>query len=337
MIYFYLSNISHLHHYFRCAEFNDTCAVSISKPVIDFFERQNIQCIRPQTLEKQKSTLSKVVIRELVAILSEKVNSGDKFVFTERLIDYGGLLLAKELAVNNVVPTEYWENANVTEGYVGVSLLGSGLRVVARILKYSIKYGILFRNYRAHDNEYIGVSREKLQSWGVLCERLSAGSPNYIFDYGAKWRIKANSYDGQRYQIFAIGNSIIDESGFYQARVRKVILDNIIESFPSIRIKYAPASIFTDEYPIGLQVDHKLLIEELIPSISVLISDYSTSLLVASKMGVQAVSILDMVEVTDHERHKFWKKYLIAGCGIKPILFPKNMIELLKICQSYKQ
>ena len=337
MIYFYLSNVSHLHHYFRCAELSDICAVSFSKPVLDFFERQNIQCIRPIALEKRKSTPSKVVIRELVDILSKKVKSGDKFIFTERLIDYGGLFLAKELAVKKVVRTEYWENTNVTEGYVGVIVLGLGFRVVARAVKYSIKYGILFRGYRAHDNEYLGVSREKLRSWGVRCERLSADSPNYIFDYGAKWRIKPISCSGQRYQLFAIGYSIIDESGFYPARERKVILDSIISSFPSIKIKYPPASVFTSEYPVALQVDHKLLIEELIPSISVLISDYSISLLVASKMGVQAVSILDMVEVTDCERHKFWKQYLKAYCGIKPILFPKNMIELLKICQSYKQ
>ena len=68
MIYFYLSNISHLHHYFRCAEFNDTCAVSISKPVIDFFERQNIQCIRPTKLEMRANTPNKSVIGDLVAI-----------------------------------------------------------------------------------------------------------------------------------------------------------------------------------------------------------------------------------------------------------------------------
>jgi hypothetical protein len=336
MIYFYLSNISHLHHYFRCAEFNDTCAVSISKPVIDFFERQNIQCIRTIELEMRASTPNKIVINDLIAILSKKVKSDDKFVFTERLMDYGGLLLAKELAMKKVVPTEYWENLNVTEGYVGVSLLGSGLRVFARTLKYSLKYGILFRSYRAHDNEYLGVSREKLQRWGVRCERLSAGSPNFIFDYSAKWRIKANSDSGHRYQLFAIGYSIIDESGFYPPQERKVILERIIENFPSLKIKYPPASVFTSEYPKNLQVDHKLLIEELLPSISLLISDYSTSLLVASKMGVQAVSILDMVEVTDSVRHKFWKQYLEAGCGVKPILFPKNMNELLKICNLYK-
>ena len=69
--------------------------------------------------------------------------------------------------------------------------------------------------------------------------------------------------------------------------------------------------------------------------INLLISDYSTSLIVGSLMNVQTVSIIDMVEITDYERYKFWKKYLNMGSKQKETLFPKNIFELISICKYY--
>lgn len=334
MVYFYLSNVSHLHHYFRCAELYDVRAVSYSRKVKEFFERQQIPCIHPPEEKLTDKLIAKRDVVEFAKTLSAIISPEDCFVITERLIDYGSIALVKYLVKKNGIKVECWENHSVTQGYQSIGFARLDLRTILRIIKYFIKYGVLFENFYAHDNNYLGVSRGALLKWGVSCKVLDRGDPLYIFDYSAKWRIKNFSDDLHKFVLFAVGYSINDESGFYASTERKTIVDCLIKNVRNVRLKYPPASESNGEYSSDIQINKEYLIEELFPNVDILVSDYSTCLITASMMGVQAVSIIDMVEITNPDRHAFWKNYLTKWNVKKEILFPKDVGELMAICNA---
>jgi len=263
-----------------------------------------------------------------VASLLEK---NDSFIFIDRLIDYPGLFIAKQLSKKNK-KVSYWENCNVTDSYQPLKFYNQSIIKFIKQIIISYQFKIFFKYFISHDNEYLGVSKKKITSWGANIVELREGDVNYIFDYTGKWKAFKKPISKEKIVVFALGHSIVDETGFYNSAERKNILDYLINQIDGLKIKYAPASLFNDEYPSNIQLNKKFLLEELSPNLKLVISDYSTSLVACSRLGIKAVSIIDMVNITDQKRYRFWKMYLLNGNKKNPVLFPRNLDELTKLC-----
>ena len=328
MIFFYLSNVSHLHHYYRCCELYDTIAVTFSKIVTEFFIRQNLECISPKMDERGLKILNDLVKEVLIRGKSE-----DTFVFIERLIDFGGIYIAKKIASKQTMKVEYWNNKDVTNSYKLLRAKNFNPYQLLRVVKYFIKYGFILKYYRAHDSICLGVSLYDIKKWNIGIVNWESSNHPYLFSYKAKWKIRsANLLIENKIILWVVGYSILDESGFYAPSQRKSILDELLLRNNNIRIKYHPASHNQNEYPMRIQINKNYLLEELFPMIDILITDYSTALITASLNGVKTISIMDMVDINDVERYNFWKNYSIMGSEVNPILFPKNLADLIELC-----
>ena len=344
MIYFTVSNLSHIHHYLRFCELNkeEVTPFTLSEDVISFFKRHKVKTISQKSI-KINSTLSNWDLNKVAIYLNNKINFNDQFIFIERLMSNQILYIVKKIAKNkNVI---CYEDCFVTRSYKTVKLLEHSLRDILVIIKYLLVLGIRFKYFWSHDIKCLGVDTDKLSSWGIKINKQYISRNDYIFDHKAKWifkfkeksnKLRLKKQTNQLRIIFAIGTSIDEKSNFYDISLRRKLVNALINEFgDKLKIKYSPrAKKF--EFQGSRLINNKLMLEEICTNNDILISDYSTSLITCANAGLSTISILDMSEVIDKKLFKFWKQWLTKR-NFKYPLFPNTLERLIYYIRKHNR
>lgn len=336
MIFFTVSNLSHIHHYLRFCELNKEKVIpfTLSDEVINFFKRHKVKTVSQKTL-KINSVLGKNELNKIITYLERRININDQFIFLERLMSNEILYIVKKIANNkNVI---CYEDYFVTKGYKETKLLEHSIRNIILIIKYFLIFRIRLKCFWSHDQKCLGVDIAKLSSWGVKVNKQYIGRNDYFFDHKAKWifkfkeklnepRLKKRTNPSRI--IFVIGNSIDEECTFYDISLRRKLVNALINEFgDKLKIKYSPrAKKF--EFQGSRLINNKLMLEEICSNNDILISDYSTSLITCANIGLPTISILGMAEVIDEKLFKFWKQWLTKR-NYKYPLFPNTLERLI--------
>ena len=336
MIYFTVSNLSHIHHYLRFCELNkeEVIPFTLSEDVISFFKRHKVKTVSHKSI-KINSNLSNWDLNKVAIYLSNKIHFNDQFIFIDRLMNNQILYVVKKIAKHkNVI---CYEDYFVTRSYKAVKLLEYSLRDVLVIIKYLLVFGIRFKYFWSHDIKCLGVDTDKLSSWGAKINKQYINKINYIFDHKAKWIFKfKEKLDQTRLKkrtnqsriIFVIGYSIDEKSTFYDISLRRKLANALINEFSDkLKIKYSPrAKKF--EFQGSRLINNKLMLEEICYDGDILISDYSTSLITCANLGLPTISILAMAKVKNKKLFNFWMRWLTKH-DVKYPLFPNSMQELI--------
>lgn len=341
MIYFTVSNLSHIHHYLRFCEFNKKAEVipfTLSEDVVNFFIRHRIKVISPRNI-KIKSKLNKNNLNKIANYLNKKFDLSDQFIFIDRLMSNEILYIVKKISRNiNVVNYEDFE---VTKSYNKLKFYQHTLRDLFNLIKYNYLFDIKFEYFWSHDQKCLGVDKNTLILWGIKVIKQFKSSENYIFDHKAKWIFNDKSKNRQFREnkkkgriIFALGNSINEKCTFYNVSLRKKIINLLLKEFKDrFKLKYSPrATKF--EFNKYYLIDNKPMLEEICNYNDIIITDYSTSLITCANKGIKTISILDMAEVTDKKMFNFWKAWLKKHNSKFPV-FPKNTKQLLNYIRVY--
>ena len=331
MIYFTVSNLSHIHHYLRFCELKkeEVMPFTLSKDVINFFKRHKIKTIIPRSI-KINSKLQKSDLNKIVNYLNNKINLSDQFIFIDRLMNNEILYIVSKISKSvNVLNYEDYE---VTKSYKKFKLYQYTLRDLFNLIKYNFLLGMKFQYFWSHDQKCLGVDTNTLKFWGVKVIKQFANRKDYIFDHKAKWIFKYKSKNKQNKKksriIFPLGISINEQCTFYDISLRKKIIDLLINKFKNrFKIKYSPrATKF--EFNNSYLIDNKLMLEEICNDSDIIISDYSTSLITCANKGLKTISILNMTKVIDKKMFNFWKKWLTKHQSEYPV-FPNTYEELI--------
>jgi hypothetical protein len=336
MIFFTVSNLSHIHHYLRFCELNKEKVIpfTLSDEVINFFKRHKVKTVSQKTL-KINSVLGKNELNKIITYLERRININDQFIFLERLMSNEILYIVKKIANNkNVI---CYEDYFVTKGYKETKLLEHSIRNIILIIKYFLIFRIRLKCFWSHDQKCLGVDIAKLSSWGVKVNKQYIGRNDYFFDHKAKWIFKfkeklneprLKKRTNQSRIIFVIGNSIDEESTFYDISLRRKLANALINEFgDKLKIKYSPrAKKF--EFQGSRLINNKLMLEEICSNNDILISDYSTSLITCANIGLPTISILAMAKVKNKKLFNFWMRWLTKH-DVKYPLFPNSMQELI--------
>jgi len=336
MIYFTVSNLSHIHHYLRFCELTkeEVIPFTLSEDVVDFFKRHKIKTVSQKSI-KINSTLRKRDLSKVAIYLNNKINFNDQFIFTDRLMNNQMLYIVKKIAKNkNII---CYEDCFVTKGYKVIKPSEYSVRDIMVSIKYLLIFGIRFNFFWSHDAKCLGVDLAKLRSWGVKINKLYANKNGYIFDHKAKWifnykkklaqpRLKKET--NQSRIIFALGTSIDEECKFYDISLRRRVVNALINEFgDKLKVKYSPrAKKF--EFQRSRLLDNKLMLEEICYDTDILISDYSTSLITCANKGLATISILGMAEVRNQKLFDLWKQWLTKHNSTYP-LFPNSLEQLI--------
>ena len=342
MIYFTVSNLSHIHHYLRFCELNkeEVIPFTLSEDVISFFKRHKVKTISQKSI-KIDSTLSNWDLNKIAIYLNNKINFHDQFIFIERLMSNQILYIVKKIAKNkNVI---CYEDCFVTRSYKTVKLLEHSLRDVLVIIKYLLVFGIRFKYFWSHDIKCLGADTDKLSSWGIKINKQYISRNDYIFDHKAKWifnfkeklnqsRLKKRTNRSRI--IFVIGYSIDEECTFYDISLRRMLVNALINEFGNkLKIKYSPrAKKF--EFQGSRLINNKLMLEEICSDNDILISDYSTSLITCARAGLPTISILGIAKVQNKKLFNFWKHWLTKH-NVKYPLFPNTRQELMSCIRKH--
>jgi hypothetical protein len=342
MIYFTVSNLSHIHHYLRFCELNkeEVIPFTLSEDVISFFKRHKVKTISQKSI-KIDSTLSNWDLNKIAIYLNNKINFHDQFIFIERLMSNQILYIVKKIAKNkNVI---CYEDCFVTRSYKTVKLLEHSLRDVLVIIKYLLVFGIRFKYFWSHDIKCLGADTDKLSSWGIKINKQYISRNDYIFDHKAKWifnfkeklnqsRLKKRTNRSRI--IFVIGYSIDEECTFYDISLRRMLVNALINEFGNkLKIKYSPrAKKF--EFQGSRLLNNKLMLEEICSDNDILISDYSTSLITCARAGLPTISILGIAKVQNKKLFNFWKHWLTKH-NVKYPLFPNTRQELMSCIRKH--
>jgi hypothetical protein len=342
MIYFTVSNLSHIHHYLRFRELNkeEVIPFTLSEDVIRFFKRYKIKIISQKSI-KINSTLSNWDLNKVAIFLKNKINFNDQFIFIDRLMNNQILYIVKKIAKHrNVI---CYEDYFVTKGFKIIKLSEYSVRDFMVIIKYLLLFAIRFKYFWSHDVKCLGVDITQLNSWGVKINKIYPNKNGYICDHKAKWIFKFKEKFNQLQQkknqyrvIFVIGMLINEECNFYDVSLRKRVLNALINEFgDKLKIKYLPrAKKF--EFPSSRLINNKLMLEEICSDNDILISDYSTSLITCANMGLPTFSILGMAEVTDEKIFKHWKQWLTKH-NFKYPLFPNSLEKLIYYIKKHNR
>jgi hypothetical protein len=342
MIYFTVSNLSHIHHYLRFCELNkeEVTPFTLSEDVISFFKRHKVKTISQKSI-KINSTLSNWDLNKVAIYLNNKINFNDQFIFIERLMSNQILYIVKKIAKNkNVI---CYEDCFVTRSYKTVKLLEHSLRDILVIIKYLLVFGIRFKYFWSHDIKCLGVDTDKLSSWGIKINKQYISRNDYIFDHKAKWifkfkeklnKLRLKKQTNQLRIIFAIGTSIDEKSNFYDISLRRKLVNALINEFgDKLKIKYSPrAKKF--EFQGSRLINNKLMLEEICSDNDILISDYSTSLITCARVGLPTISILGIAKVQNKKLFNFWKHWLTKH-NVKYPLFPNTRQELMSCIRKH--
>ena len=342
MIFFTVSNLSHIHHYLRFCELNKEKIIpfTLSEEVINFFKRHKIKIVSQKTI-KINSILGKNELNKIITYLESRINTNDQFIFLERLMSNEILYIVKKIAKNKNVMC--YEDYFVTKGYKETKLSEHSIRDIILIIKYFLIFRIRLKCFWSHDQKCLGVDIEKLSSWGVKVNKEYTSRNNYFFDHKAKWIFKfkeklsqprLKKQTNQRRIIFAIGTSIDEESNFYDISLRRKLVNALINEFgDKLKIKYSPrAKNF--EFQGSRLINNKLMLEEICSDNDILISDYSTSLITCANADLPTISILAMAKVKNKKLFNFWKRWLTKHNAKYP-LFPNSNQELISCIRKY--
>jgi hypothetical protein len=344
MIYFTVSNLSHIHHYLRFCELKkeEVIPFTLSEDVISFFKRHKIKTISQKSI-KINSNLSNWDLNKVVIYLNNKINFNDQFIFIDRLMNNQILYIVKKIAKHkNVI---CYDDYFVTRSYKAVKPSEYSLRDVLVIIKYLLVFGIRFKYFWSHDIKCLGVDTDQLSYWGAKINKQYVSRKDYIFDHKAKWifkfkeklnQLKTNKRINESRIIFVIGTSIDEECSFYDISLRRKLINTLINKFgDELKIKYAPrAKKF--EFQGSRLINNKLMLEEICTDNDILISDYSTSLITCANIGLPTISILGMAEVIDEKLFKFWKQWLTKHNRKYPF-FPNNFEKLIYFIRKHNK
>ena len=336
MVFFTVSNLSHIHHYLRFCELNKEKVIpfTLSDDVINFFKRHKIKTVNQKTI-KINSVLGKNELNKIITYLENRISTNDKFVFLERLMSNEILYIVKKIAKNkNVI---CYEDYFVTKGYKETKLSEHSIRDIILIIKYFLIFRIRLKCFWSHDQKCLGVDIEKLSSWGVKINKQYISSNDYFFDHKAKWIFKfKEKLDQPRLKkrtnqsriIFVIGYLIDEACTFYDISLRRKVVNALINEFgDKLKIKYSPrANKF--EFQGSRLINNKLMLEEICSTNDIIIADYSTSLITCANIGLPTISILGMAEAIDEKLFKFWKQWLTKR-NFKYPLFPNSLEKLI--------
>jgi len=335
MIYFTVSNLSHIHHYLRFCEFNKRKKVipfTLSEDVAKFFTRHKIKIISQKNI-KIKSKLNKNCLDRIVSYLNNKFTANDQFIFIDRLMSNEILYIVNNISKSvNVVN---YEDYAVTKSYNKLKPYKHTFRDLFNLIKYNYLFGIKFKYFWSHDQKCLGVDKSTLISWGIKVIKQFKNSKEYIFDHKAKWIFNDKSNNRQLRKnkkkgkiIFVLGNFLNEQCTFYDVSLRKNIIDLLLKEFKNrFKLKYPPR-VTNFEFNKNYLIDNKLMLEEICNHNDVIIADYSTSLITCANKGIKTISILDMAKVTDKKMFNFWKIWLKKHNSKYPV-FPKNLKQLL--------
>lgn len=341
MIYFTVSNLSHIHHYLRYCEFNKKEKVipfTLSEDVINFFTRHRINIISQKNI-KIKSKLNKNNLSRLANYLNNKFDLSDKFIFIDRLMSNEILYIVNKISRNvNVVNYEDYE---VTKSYNKLKFYQYTFKDLFNLIKYNYLFGIKLKYFLSHDQKCLGVDKNTLLSWRIKVIKQSKSNKKYIFDHKAKWifntEIKNRYFRKNKKKgriIFALGTSINERCTFYDVSLRKKIINLLLKKFKNrFKLKYSPRATHF-EFNKYFLLDNKPMLEEICNYNDIIITDYSTSLITCANKGIKTISILDMAEVTDKKMFNFWKAWLKKHNSKYPV-FPKNSKQLLNYISVY--
>jgi len=334
MIYFTVSNLSHIHHYLRFCEFNKRKKVipfTLSEDVVKFFTRHKIKIISQKNI-KIKSKLNKNCLDRIVSYLNNKFASSDQFIFIDRLMSNEILYIVNNISKSvNVVN---YEDYAVTKLYNKLKPYEHTFRDLFNLVKYNYLFGIKFKYFWSHDQKCLGVDKSTLISWGIKVIKQFKNSKEYIFDHKAKWIFNDKSNNRQLKNkikgkiIFVLGNSINEQCTFYDVSLRKNIINLLLKEFKNrFKLKYSPRAT-NFEFNKNYLIDNKPMLEEICNNNDVIIADYSTSLITCANRGTKTISILDMAKVTDKKMFNFWKIWLKKHNSKYPV-FQKTYKELI--------
>ena len=342
MVFFTVSNLSHIHHYLRFCELNKEKVIpfTLSDDVINFFKRHKIKTVNQKTI-KINSVLGKNELNKIITYLENRISTNDKFVFLERLMSNEILYIVKKIAKNkNVI---CYEDYFVTKGYKETKLSEHSIRDIILIIKYFLIFRIRLKCFWSHDQKCLGVDIEKLSSWGVKINKQYISSNDYFFDHKAKWIFKfKEKLDQPRLKkrtnqsriIFVIGYLIDEACTFYDISLRRKVINALINEFgDKLKIKYSPrANKF--EFQGSRLINNKLMLEEICSTNDIIIADYSTSLITCANAGLPTISILGMAKVQNKKLFNFWKRWLTKRNAKYP-LFPNNSQELISCIRKH--
>jgi hypothetical protein len=337
MIYFTLSNVSHIHHYLRFCEITRDKVVpfTISEEVISFFERHKIKVVSPKDI-KVNSILQIEDLNKISNYLNKKINHNDQFIFFDRLMSLHLLFIVKKIAITKSVI--YYEDSFVADQYRVSKFYDYSVRNILSIIKYLLKLRIIFNYFWTGDNKSLGVTLKKLTTWGVKINKLNKKNSNYFFDHKAKWifrKVKLKKEKKNKFRIiFVLGSSVDEECSFYDFSLRRKIINRLINEFGSkLKLKYPPREK-KFEFQKSRLVDNKLMLEEICHKNDVLISDYSTSLITCARLGTKTLSYLGMVKVKNKKIFNFWRQWLTKHNAKYP-LFTNSTQELISCIRKY--
>jgi hypothetical protein len=340
MIFFTVSNLSHIHHYLRFCELNKEKVIpfTLSDEVISFFKRHKIKIVSQKTI-KINSILGKNELNKIITYLESRMNTNDQFIFLERLMSNEILYIVKKIAKNkNVI---CYEDYFVTKGYKETKIVEHSMRDIILIIKYFLIFRIRLKCFWSHDQKCLGIDIAKLSSWGVKVNKQYIGRNDYFFDHKAKWifkfkeklnqsRLKKN----QSRIIFVIGYLIDEACTFYDISLRRKLINALINEFgDKLKIKYSPrAKKF--EFQSSRLINNKLMLEEICSTNDIIIADYSTSLITCANLGLPTISIMGMAKVQNKKLFNFWKRWLTKQNAKYP-LFPNNSQELISYIRKH--
>lgn len=335
MIYFTVSNLSHIHHYLRFCEFNkkqEVIPFTLSEDVEKFFTRHRMKIISQKNIIV-KSKLNKNYLNRIASYLNNRFAASDQFIFIDRLMSNEILYIVNKISKN--VSIVNYEDYAVTKLYRKLKFYQYTFKDLFNLIKYKYLFGIKFKYFWSHDQKCLGVDKNTLISWQVKVIKQFKSSKNYIFDHKARWIFndKSNNIEYRKNKkkgkiIFVLGNSINEKCTFYDVSLRKKIINLLLKEFKNrFKLKYSPrATKF--EFNKYYLIDNKPMLEEICNHNDVIIADYSTSLITCANKGIKTISILDMAEVTDKKIFNFWKIWLKKHNSKYPV-FPKNSKQLL--------
>lgn len=332
MKYYYLSGVSHISHFNQIQKkFPDVIPATLSKEVVQYFEGKEYVENLVTGYDGPSYRIPISLLRRSAANFS-KSNAIEEFIFNERLIDLNGIYFAirlKKLGIKNVV---YYDDCIVTKFYKLAQFRNLSLWAWLSWIKNFAKYMFLpIRWYETHDGIYLGVSKNYFNKVGVIIEEFTPESAWNPMLRGSVSGILRKKSLGEKV-VIALGYSVADEQFFYDAREKEGIYREILATLPNCYIKYHPNSTVKNEFFEYMEMPRNKVIEEYANEISVVVSDYSLSLIELSQVGVNAISILDMVKIKDQDKHQFWKNYLLASAP--NINFPKTINELIALCKE---
>jgi hypothetical protein len=344
MIYFTVSNLSHIHHYLRFCELNkeEVIPFTLSEDVISFFERHKVKTISQKSI-KINSTLSSWDLNKIAIYLNNKIHFNDQFIFIDRLMSNQILYVVKKIAKHkNVI---CYDDYFVTKGYKKIKLLEYSVRDFMVIIKYLLLFGIRLKYFWSHDVKCLGVDITQLKSWGVKINKIYANKNGYICDFKAKWIFNYKNKSSQSALkkriknkgriIFVLGTSIQEECTFYNISLRRRVISELINEFgDKLKIKYSPRAKKFEFQGFRL-INNKLMLEEICYDTDILVSDYSTSLVTCANKGLATISILDMAEVRNKRLFNFFKLWLKRHNFTYP-LFPNSLEQLIYYIRKHK-